>query len=194
MTAVAGHRLNGGMATAVAPAAEAALVPPQNLDAEESVLGAMLLSPGAIGAVTEILDAGQFYRQSHGTIYKACLSLYASGEPVDAITVADQLEERGELDGVGGRVRIHELARLVPTTANAAHYARIVHEMAVLRGLITAGDEIAKMGWERGAEVDELLASAENIVYSLSESQDGKRARLFPRHARRDVHEAQRPV
>ena len=98
MTAAAGARLNGGMATAVAPSAEPALVPPQNLDAEESVLGAMLLSPGAIGAVTELLDAGDFYRQSHGTIYKACLRSVREGEPVDAITVADQLEERGELD------------------------------------------------------------------------------------------------
>src|SRR4051812_28202590 len=105
MTAAAEHRLNGGMATAVAPAADTALVPPQNLDAEESVLGAMLLSPGAISAVTEILDAGQFYRESHAKVFRACIHLFASGEPVDAITVADELEERGELDAVGGRVR-----------------------------------------------------------------------------------------
>ena len=87
-------------------------VPPQNLEAEESVLGAMLLSPGAIGAVTEILSAGDFYRENHGTIFRCCLSLYQGGEPVDAITVVDALEERGELDQVGGRARIHELGRL----------------------------------------------------------------------------------
>src|SRR5262249_60382006 len=103
----------------------------------------MLLSPGAIGAVTEVIDGGDFYRESHAKIYRACLGLFARGEPVDAITVADELEERGELDAVGGRVRVHELARLVPASANAGHYARIVPEMAVLRGLISAGGESA---------------------------------------------------
>src|SRR5437667_4093973 len=123
-------------------------VPPQNLDAEESVLGAMMLSPGAIGAVSEVLSAADFYRASHGTIYRAALELYGHGEPVDAITLADKLEERGELERVGGRVRIHELAALVPATANAGHYARIVREMAMLRGLIGAGGQIQRVGWE----------------------------------------------
>src|SRR5437016_11923286 len=129
-------------------ASPTAPVPPQNLDAEESVLGAMMLSPGAIGAVSEALDASDFYRESHAKIYRAALGLYAKGEPVDAITLVDELEERGDLEGVGGRVRIHELAALVPATANAAHYARIVHEMATLRGLISAGQQIAQLGWE----------------------------------------------
>src|SRR5437667_9700259 len=115
---------------AVAPVPMAAPIPPQNLEAEESVLGAMLLSPGAIGAVSEILDAGDFYRESHAKIYRAALALYAKGEPVDAITLTDELEERGELAVVGDRPRLHELASLVPATANAAHYARIVREMA----------------------------------------------------------------
>src|SRR3954463_4142976 len=111
--------LDSAGVTPVAQLAEAApIAPPQNLEAEESVLGAMLLSPGAIGAVTESLDAGDFYRESHAKIYKACLGLFAKGEPVDAITVADELEERGELDAIGGRVRVHELARLRPAPAH----------------------------------------------------------------------------
>src|SRR5688572_19582687 len=97
-------------APAAAPSAAQAPVPPQNLDAEESVLGAMMLSPGAIGAVSEVLDASHFYRESHAKIYRAALALYAQGEPVDAITLTDQLEERGELEDVGGRVRLAELA------------------------------------------------------------------------------------
>jgi len=129
---------SGARMTALAPVHDRALVPPQNLEAEESVLGAMMLSPGAIGAVSEILDAGDFYRESHAKIYRAALALYAKGEPVDAITLTDMLEERGELDDVGGRVRLHELAALVPATANAAHYARIVRETSTLRGLIKA--------------------------------------------------------
>jgi replicative DNA helicase len=128
----------------------AAPVPPQNLEAEESVLGAMMLSPGAIGAVSEVLDAGDFYRESHAKMYRAALALYAKGEPVDAITLVDELEERGELDGVGGKPRVHELAALVPATSNAAHYARIVREMATLRGLIRVGSEIQRLGYGRG--------------------------------------------
>ena len=147
----------------------AAPVPPQNLEAEESVLGAMMLSPGAIGAVSEILDAGDFYRESHATIYRAALALYAKGEPVDAITLVDGLEERSELENVGGRVRVHELAALVPATANAAHYARIVREMATLRGLIRAGGEIARLGWERPGEAVELVDRAEQVLFELSQ-------------------------
>ena len=149
--------------------AAAAPVPPQNLDAEESVLGAMMLSPGAIGAVSEILDAGDFYRESHAKIYRASLALYAKGEPVDAITLVDELEERGELENAGGRTRIHELASLVPATANAAHYARIVREMATLRGLIRVGSEIAQLGWERPGETDDLVDRAEQVLFELSQ-------------------------
>jgi replicative DNA helicase len=152
------------------PLSQTAPVPPQNLEAEESVLGAMMLSPGAIGAVSEILDASDFYRESHSKIYLAALGLYAKGEPVDAITLVDELEERSELDDVGGRVRIHELAALVPATANAAHYARIVHEMATLRGLIRAGGEIARLGWERPGETIDLVDRAEQVVFDLSQS------------------------
>src|SRR3954467_1744872 len=91
----------------------AAPVPPQNLDAEESVLGAMMLSPGAIGAVSEVISASDFYRANHASIYRAALDLYAKGEPVDAIPLVDELERRGQLEEIGGRVRIHELAALV---------------------------------------------------------------------------------
>ena len=154
----------------VARLANAAPVPPQNLDAEESVLGAMMLSPGAIGAVSETLDASDFYRESHAKIYRAALALYAKGEPVDAITLADELEQRGELEEAGGRVRIHELAALVPATANAAHYARIVREMATLRGLIEAGQEVARLGWERPGETADLVDRAEQVIFELSQN------------------------
>src|SRR5260370_26783627 len=143
--------------------------PPQNLEAEESVLGAMMLSPGAIGAVSEILDAKDFYRESHAKIYRAALALYAKGEPVDAITLTDQLEERSELEDVGGRVRLHEIAALVPATANASHYARIVRETATLRGLIRAGGEISRLGWERPGEAGDLVDRAEQGIFGLSQ-------------------------
>jgi replicative DNA helicase len=161
--------VNTGVAQ-VAQLADAAPIPPQNLEAEESVLGAMMLSPGAIGAVSEILDGGDFYRESHAKIYRAALALYAKGEPVDAITLTDELEERGELDPVGGRPRLHELAALVPATANAGHYARIVREMATLRGLIRAGNEVSRLGWERPGETAHLVDRAEQVVFDLSQS------------------------
>jgi replicative DNA helicase len=154
----------------LAQASPTAPVPPQNLEAEESVLGAMMLSPGAIGAVSEVLDGGDFYRESHAKIYRAALALYARGEPVDAITLVDELEERSELEDAGGRVRIHELAALVPASANAGHYARIVREMATLRGLIRAGGEISILGWDRPGEATDLVDRAEQIVFDLSQS------------------------
>src|ERR671936_2548863 len=152
-----------------APATQAAPVPPQNLDAEESVLGAMMLSPGAIGAVSEVLSPTDFYRESHAKIYKAALALYGRGDPVDAITLVDELEQRGQLDEVGGRVRIHELAALVPAAANAGHYAKIVRETATLRGLIRAGSEIARLGWDRPGETAELVDRAEQVLFELSQ-------------------------
>ena len=145
-------------------------VPPQNLEAEESVLGAMMLSPGAIGAVSDVLSATDFYRESHAKIYKAALTLYGQGEPVDAITLVDALEQRGELEDVGGKVRIHELAALVPAAANAAHYARIVREMATLRGLIRAGNEIARLGIDRPGDTVDLVDRAEQVVFDLAQA------------------------
>ncbi|MGH3093319.1 MAG: replicative DNA helicase, partial [Gaiellaceae bacterium] len=93
----------------------------------------------------------------------------AKGEPVDAITLVDQLDERGELEDVGGKVRVHELAALVPASANAGHYAQIVKETATLRGLIRAGGEIARLGWERPGETTELVDRAEQILFDLSQ-------------------------
>jgi replicative DNA helicase len=146
-----------------------AIVPPQNLEAEESVLGAMLLSPTAIGAVTEVLDGSDFYRESHGTIYRAALALYGKGEPVDAITLANELDERSELDRVGGSAKIAELAALVPSASNAEHYARIVKEMATLRGLVRVGQEIQRLGQDRPGQTTDLVDRAEQMVFELAQ-------------------------
>jgi replicative DNA helicase len=150
-------------------AVQTAPVPPQSTDAEEAVLGAMMLSPAAIAVVSEILDAADFYRESHARIYRAALTLYGRGEPVDAITLVDELEGRGELEEVGGRARVHELAALVPASANAGHYARIIREAATLRGLIRAGGEISRLGWDGTGEPTELVDRAEQIVFELSQ-------------------------
>jgi replicative DNA helicase len=147
----------------------AAIVPPQNLEAEESVLGAMLLSPTAVGTVSEILAASDFYRESHAKIFRAALGLWGKGEPVDAITLANELDERSELDAVGGQAKVAELAALVPSTSNVEHYARIVKEMATLRGLVRAGQEITRLGQDRPGEVTDLVDRAEQIVFELGQ-------------------------
>ena len=144
-----------------------AVVPPQNLEAEESVIGAMLLSPTAVATVSEILDASDFYRESHAKDYRAALALWSMGEPVDAITLVDELDERAELEASGGQARVAELAALVPAASNVEHYARIVKEMATLRGLIRAGQEIVRLGQEREGEVSDLVDRAEQIVFEL---------------------------
>ena len=146
-----------------------AIVPPQNLEAEESVLGAMLLSPTAVGTVSEILSAADFYRESHAKMFRAALGLWGKGEPVDAITLANELDERSELEAIGGQAKVAELAALVPSTSNVEHYARIVKEMATLRGLVRAGQEITRLGQERPGEVTDLVDRAEQVVFELGQ-------------------------
>jgi replicative DNA helicase len=129
----------------------------------------MLLSPTAVGTVSEILDASDFYRESHSKAYRAALGLWAKGEPVDAITLANELDERGQLEEIGGQARVAELAALVPSTSNVEHYARIVKEMATLRGLVRAGQEITRLGQDRPGEVLDLVDRAEQIVFDLAQ-------------------------
>ena len=105
-------------------------VPPQDIDAEESVLGAMLVSQNAIAIVSELLHPDDFYRRSHATIYRTILEMYGKGEVVDTITLTSALDHRGVLDEVGGKPVVHTLAATVPAAANARHYAQIVRDTA----------------------------------------------------------------
>lgn len=142
---------------------------PQNLEAEEHVLGAMMTAPSAVEAVVELgIKARDFYLESHGLIFDAAVALYVLDRPVDAITLTDKLTERDKIGAVGGRVRLHELANLVPASANASHYARIVKENSVLRQFIRAGGEIARLGWERPGELPDLIDKAERAIFDLA--------------------------
>ncbi|GAA1572478.1 replicative DNA helicase [Streptomyces globosus] len=144
-------------------------VPPQDLDAEQSVLGGMLLSKDAIADVVEIIKGHDFYRPSHETIYQAILDLYAKGEPADPITVGAELTRRGEIGKVGGVSYLHTLVQSVPTAANASYYAEIVHERAVLRRLVAAGTKITQMGYAADGDVDEIVNSAQAEIYAVTE-------------------------
>jgi replicative DNA helicase len=144
-------------------------VPPQDLDAEQSVLGGMLLSKDAIADVVEVLKGTDFYRPAHETIYNAILDLYARGEPADPITLAAELTKRGEITRVGGASYLHTLVNAVPTAANAEYYAEIVHERAVLRRLVEAGTRITQMGYAADGDVDEIVNSAQAEIYAVTE-------------------------
>ncbi|WP_181786221.1 replicative DNA helicase [Streptomyces phytophilus] len=153
------------------PGAPAAFerVPPQDLDAEQSVLGGMLLSKDAIADVVEVLKGHDFYRPAHETVYTAILDLYARGEPADPITVSAELTKRGELARVGGASYLHTLVQSVPTAANAEYYAEIVHQRAILRRLVEAGTRITQMGYAADGEVDEIVNSAQAEIYAVTE-------------------------
>lgn len=143
--------------------------PPQDLEAEQSVLGGMLLSKDAIADVIEALRGGDFYKPAHQTIYEAVLDLYGRGEPADAITLAAELTKRGELGRVGGAPYLHTLISSVPTAANAGYYARIVSERAILRRLVEAGTRITQMGYADTGEVDEVVDRAQAEIYAVTE-------------------------
>ncbi|QNP71639.1 replicative DNA helicase [Streptomyces roseirectus] len=144
-------------------------VPPQDLDAEQSVLGGMLLSKDAIADVVEILKGHDFYKPAHETIYTAILDVYAKGEPADPITIAAELTKRGEINKVGGASYLHTLVQTVPTAANAEYYAEIVHERAVLRRLVEAGTRITQMGYAGDDDVDEIVNRAQAEIYAVTE-------------------------
>lgn len=144
-------------------------VPPQDVDAEQSVLGGMLLSKDAIAEVVEVIKGHDFYRPAHETVFTAILDLYAKGEPADPITVAAELVKRGEITKVGGAPYLHTLVQSVPTAANASYYAEIVHERAVLRRLVEAGTKITQMGYAADGDVDEIVNSAQAEIYAVTE-------------------------
>ncbi|GEA84664.1 replicative DNA helicase [Cellulomonas gelida] len=144
--------------------------PPQDLEAERSVLGGMMISKDAIADVIEQIRGTDFYRPAHEVVYDAIIDLYGRGEPADAITVADELTKRGEIGRIGGAPYLHTLIASVPTAANAGYYARIVRERAILRKLVEAGTRIVQLGYGTdGGDVDELVNNAQAEVYAVTE-------------------------
>lgn len=144
-------------------------VPPQNLEAESSVLGGILLENEAINRVLEVLTPEDFYRESHRRIFRAMIEICDRSEPVDLITLSDFLKAKGDLEVVGGSAYLASLASAIPTSANIHFYARIVREKAIRRYLISAATEIATRGYEDQENVDEYLDEAEKVIFDISE-------------------------
>ena len=150
-------------------------VPPQDMSAEQSVLGSMLLNKDAIAESLALVKGHDFYRPAHESIFASILDLFGRGEPADAITVADELSKRGELTRIGGASYLHELVQSVPTAANASYYAEIVHERAVLRRLVEAGTRIVQMGYGQGeGDVEDIVNRAQAEVYAVAEKRGGE--------------------
>jgi replicative DNA helicase len=145
--------------------------PPQDMAAEQSVLGGMLLSKDAIADVLERLRPGDFYRPAHQSVYDAVLDLYGRGEPADAVTVSAELDRRGLLKRVGGAPYLHTLISTVPTAANAGYYAGIVAEKALLRRLVEAGTRVVQYGYAgaEGADVAEVVDRAQAEIYDVTD-------------------------
>jgi replicative DNA helicase len=157
----------GGSRASASPAYER--VPPHNIEAEESVLGSMLLSKDAIAEVLELLREDDFYRPAHRTVFRSVLELYGHGDAVDAITVQEELRRNGALADIGGAPFLHTLVASVPTAANASFYARIVKEAGVLRRLIDAGTQIVQLGFETPQDTESAVDQAESLVYQVAQ-------------------------
>lgn len=141
-------------------------VPPQDADAEESLLGAMMLTPQAIDAASEILDGSEFYRESNAKVFRAAVAMRERGDPVDVVTLRDELG--GALDNVGGWERLRLIASTVPAAGSAGHYAKIVRDHYTRRSLIRAGGLIANMGWQSEEKPDVLIDQAGQITADLA--------------------------
>ncbi|MDF1604419.1 replicative DNA helicase [Nocardioides sp. YIM 152315] len=148
--------------------------PPQDMAAEQSVLGAMLISKDAIADVTETIRGVDFYRPSHETIFDAIIDLYGRGEPVDMVTVAAELQRRGELQRIGGAPYLHTLSANVPIAANAGYYAEIVRETAILRRLVDAGTKIVQIGYAGEGQVDDIVDQAQAEVYKITDKRSSE--------------------
>jgi len=157
----------GGSRASASPAYER--VPPHNVEAEESVLGSMLLSKDAIAEVLELLREDDFYRPAHRTVFRSVLDLYGHGDAVDAVTVQEELRRNGALADIGGAPFLHTLVASVPTAANAGYYARIVKEAGVLRRLIDVGTQIVQLGFETPQDTERAVDIAESLVYQVAQ-------------------------
>lgn len=163
-------RNEGGMEGGGRPIASFDRIPPQNIEAEQCVLGAVLLENEAIATVMEYIGPNDFYKEAHRKIFISMLDLYEKNEPIDLITLTEQLQKKEQLQEVGGATYLSTIVSLVPTAANAKYHARIAKEKSVLRNLITTATEIITMSYESDENVHELLDLAETKIFSISET------------------------
>lgn len=151
------------------PKIQADRLPPQNIDAEQSVLGALMLGKDTIIRVADILRPGDFYHQIHNIIFEAMLELYEKSEPIDLLSLTNRLGDIGKINEVGGPAYLAELVNRVPTAAHVLHYAKIVNHKKVLRDLIEAADHIARLGFNEEENIESVLDEAEQSIFRISQ-------------------------
>ena len=144
-------------------------LPPQNIEAEESLISAILVDNNTLLDVIEILDADDFYKTAHQKIFSAIADLFEKGEPIDLVTLVNRLGEKGDLEDIGGAAYLARLVDTVPLAVNAQHYARIVHDKASLRRLIEKANAIAKRCFDDRGDVDDIIDFAETSIFEISE-------------------------
>ena len=144
-------------------------LPPQNLEAEVSTLGALLIDKDAIIKVADFLVPNDFYKDTHAIIYEAMRDLYDTRMPIDILSLSSRLQEKGQLEAVGGHAYLSELASAVPTASNVASYAKIIQRKSILRKLLHAAADITALGFQESEDVDELLDEAESKLYAVSQ-------------------------
>jgi replicative DNA helicase len=144
-------------------------LPPQNIDAEKSVLGALMLDKDAIIRVANLIRQGDFYKDIHNLIYETMLDLYEKREPIDVLSLSNRLEEKGQLDSIGGSSYLATLVNTVPSSSNVVHYAKVVQKKSTLRKLIETASEIVELGYREEEDVEKLLDQAEQKLFAVSQ-------------------------
>ena len=144
-------------------------IPPHSVEAEQSVLGSILLDKEAMISVSETLVPEDFYKEAHKVIYESMLKLYNSQSEIDLITLTDELRDQGYLDDIGGIAYITSLSTVVPTTSNIKYYVNIVKEKSISRQLISAANDIINLGYDGSAKVEYVLENAEKKIFDISQ-------------------------
>jgi len=144
-------------------------IPPQNIEAEQSVLGCLMLDKNAIIKVADVLQSGDFYRQVHNSIFETMVELYEKGEPIDLLSMTNRLEEKKLLEEIGGPSYLTNLVNMVPTAAHINHYAKIVHRKKVLRDLIDISQDISQLGFSEEKDIEYILDEAEQKIFKISQ-------------------------
>ena len=148
-------------------------IPPHSVESEQSILGSIFLDKDAIITVAETINPSDFYKEAHKIIYESMLSLNSNNEPIDLITLIEELRKEGHLDNIGGISYLTSLSTIVPTTSNVKYYANIVKEKSVMRQLIKASNEIINLGYDASTDVQERLNKAEKSIFDISQEKSG---------------------
>ncbi len=144
-------------------------LPPQSIEAEQSLLGCLMIDKNAIVKVADLLAPEDFYRKNHQEIYSVCEELFKKGEPIDLLSVSTRLKERGTLEEIGGASYLTQLINMVPTASHVLNYSKIVHRKRVLRELIAAGQDIESMGYDEVEDIHNLLDKAEKRIFAIAQ-------------------------